>query len=94
MDWLAELHKRAEVAKEMARDVPAALSADDLTVERAARLYQVLGKYSQTIEALIEQMEAAQAERYLIDLAKAIAGIFDELARVAADGMVELRKKQ
>lgn len=89
------LREKGDSAKVLAKEVPRALADPEITLDQATALYQQLEQHAQSMEKILEVIknddEGDEAE--LLDPAQTLSEIYDNLARAAANKMIELRKK-
>ena len=87
---LATLDNRGRLADRLAREIPTALQAPSLTLERAERLYEALRQHGREIECLIDAVVAIGIAPDLLKAADALVSVFNEIADAVAEKVAEL----
>jgi hypothetical protein len=93
-DWLEELRQRSETARRLATDVPPVLDRDELSLEDATDLFQLLTRFASAMEEMIFAMYREGGGEGEIRTAEQIGSIFDELAAGAAQRMIDIRRRR
>ena len=91
-DWLATLREQADIGKQMAHDVPLMLAQPDVTLAQVRRVFGALDHQAHFVEELANVLEEKGYDFAVVDAARVLEDLFEELAVAAADNMVQMRR--
>jgi hypothetical protein len=90
--WLEMLRQRGETARELATELPSILSRENISLQDATAMSQLLGRFGQVMKSMVEEMELDGAEEHLVELGGTIATVFDDLAQAAGERTMEIQQ--
>ena len=85
IDWAARMREQTRFAKRMADDVPAALSDPYLTPGDAEQLLQTVENCALSFDAIVREMQRAEADTPHVRTAETIAAVWLDLRRMTTD---------
>jgi len=84
-DWLDVLRQRGEIAKQVAKFVPVALSNPGLTVDLASRIHEIVERGAMDLDRTMRSMRENDVPERALEAADALRAVWEDLSIATAN---------
>jgi len=84
-DWLDVLRQRGEIARQVARIVPVALSNPALTVDLASHIHEIVERGAMDLDRTMRSMRENDVPERALEAADALRAVWEDLSIATAD---------
>lgn len=84
-DWRAALVDSADMARQVASEIPAVVESSSITLDQAALLYNGIERCAQALDRTVDEMQHHDVDEALTEAAEQIADLWAVLSVAAAN---------
>ncbi|PWW01375.1 hypothetical protein DFR52_10234 [Hoeflea marina] len=90
-DWRAAIVDSADMARQIASEIPAVVGSTSITVDQAALLYEGIERCARALDRILEDMPQDEVDPALGEAAETLADLWAVLSVAAANKIRTLR---